>query len=117
MRAGWRASPSSLSPRHTSCAAGYTNDASFWDFAIPLLVNGIATGTFFVSTITLSLDGIPPERIPSASGIANFSRITAGSFAASIATTMWDQREALHQNRLAALRCRKNQYHRPAQVP
>ncbi len=81
--------------------AGYTNDASFWDFAFPLLVNGIATGTFFVSTITLSLDGIPPERIPSASGIANFTRITAGSFAASIATTMWDQREALHQNRLA----------------
>ncbi len=57
--------------------------------------------TFFVAMLTISLDGIPPERIPSASGISNFTRITAGGFAASITTTMWDRREALHQSRLA----------------
>src|ERR1700761_4975813 len=57
--------------------------------------------TFFVAMLTISLDGIAPECIPSASGISNFSRITAGGFAASITTTMWDRREALHQSRLA----------------
>jgi DHA2 family multidrug resistance protein len=81
--------------------AGYTADAGFWDFVFPLLVQGIAMSTFFVSLITISLDGIAPERIPSASGISNFARITAGGFAASIVTTMWDRREALHQARLA----------------
>jgi DHA2 family multidrug resistance protein len=81
--------------------AGYTQDAGFWDFVMPMLVQGIAMSTFFVALITISLDGIPPERIPSASGISNFARITAGGFAASIITTLWDRREALHQSRLA----------------
>jgi DHA2 family multidrug resistance protein len=81
--------------------SGYTQDAGFWDFVMPLLVQGVAMSTFFVSMITISLDGIPPEKIPSASGISNFSRITAGGFAAAITTTLWDRREALHQTRLA----------------
>ncbi len=81
--------------------ANFTNDASFWDFVMPLLVQGIAMGTFFVTMVTISLDGIPPHKIPSASGISNFSRIVAGSFAASLTTTIWDRREALHQSRLA----------------
>jgi DHA2 family multidrug resistance protein len=81
--------------------AGYTQDAGFWDFVMPMLVQGIAMSTFFVALITISLDGIPPERIPSASGISNFARITAGGFAASIITTLWDRREALHQSRMA----------------
>ena len=81
--------------------SGYTNDAGFWDFVMPLLIQGVAMSTFFVSMLTISLDGIAPERIPSASGISNFTRITAGGFAASITTTMWDRREALHQSRLS----------------
>ncbi len=81
--------------------AGFTADASFFNFVLPLLVQGIAMATFFLAMITLLLDGIPPQRIPSASGVSNFARITAGGFAASIVTTLWDRREALHQSRLA----------------
>jgi DHA2 family multidrug resistance protein len=81
--------------------SGYTTSASSWDFMLPLLVQGIAMSTFFLSMLTISLDRIPPERLPSATGISNFTRIVAGSFAASIITTAWDRREALHQNRLA----------------
>jgi MFS transporter, DHA2 family, multidrug resistance protein len=81
--------------------AGYTQDAGFWDFVTPLLVQGVAMSVFFVAMITISLDGIEPARIPSASGISNFARITAGGFAASLTTTFWDRREALHQSRLA----------------
>jgi hypothetical protein len=40
--------------------------------------------TFFVAMITILLDGMPPQRIPLASGLSNFARITAGGFAASI---------------------------------
>ena len=81
--------------------AGYTPDASFWDYVKPLLVQGFGMATFFVSIIALSLHGIPPERVPAASGLQNFMRITAGSFATSISTTFWDRHEALHQTRLA----------------
>ena len=51
--------------------------------------------------LTISLDKIPPQRLPSATGISNFCRITAGGFAASLISTAWDRREALHQSRLA----------------
>ena len=81
--------------------SGYTTSASFWDFVVPLLVQGVAMSTFFLSMLTISLDRIPPERLPSATGISNFARIVAGSFAASLITTAWDRREALHQSRLA----------------
>jgi MFS transporter, DHA2 family, multidrug resistance protein len=80
--------------------ANFTTDASFGVFVVPLLVQGVAMSTFFVAMLTISLDGVPPQKIPSASGISNFARITAGSFAASLTTTLWDRREALHQSRL-----------------
>ena len=47
------------------------------------------------------MQGLPPEKIPSGSGIMNFARITGGGIAASIAVTFWDRREILHQSRLA----------------
>jgi MFS transporter, DHA2 family, multidrug resistance protein len=80
--------------------AAYPPDASFWVFVMPLLVQGFAMGMFFVALFTISLDGLPPERVPAASGLSNFLRITGGSFATSLTTTYWDRREALHQSRL-----------------
>jgi DHA2 family multidrug resistance protein len=79
----------------------YTPDASFWTLTMPLLLQGFAMSMFFVQLITISFDGLSPAEVPAASGISNFARITAGSFAASIITTYWDRREALHQTRLA----------------
>lgn len=81
--------------------AGYTADASFAAYVLPLLVQGIGMATFFIAMFSIMLDGIPPERLPAASGLANFMRITAGAFAASIATTFWDRHAAFHQSRLA----------------
>jgi MFS transporter, DHA2 family, multidrug resistance protein len=80
--------------------SNYTPDASFGVLVIPLLVQGVAMSAFFVSMITLTLNGIAPAHLPSATGLSNFTRITAGSFAASITTTAWDRSEALHQTRL-----------------
>src|ERR1700684_1663789 len=81
--------------------AGLTADASFAAFVMPQLVMGIGMGTFFVAMISILLDGQPPERVPSASGVSNFLRIVASAFATSITTTFWDRHEALHQTRLA----------------
>ncbi len=80
--------------------AAYPPDASFWVFVVPLLVQGFALGMFFVALLTISLDGLPPERVPAASGLNNFLRIIGSSFATSLTTTCWDRREALHQSRL-----------------
>jgi DHA2 family multidrug resistance protein len=81
--------------------AHLTADATFFEFTAPQLVQGFAMGTFFVSLLAIIFDGLPPQKIPSASGLSNFLRITAGSFATSLITTFWDRRAALHQTRLA----------------
>ncbi|TVV70122.1 DHA2 family efflux MFS transporter permease subunit [Sphingomonas solaris] len=91
-----------------------TADAAFVDFVLPMVVQGIAMSTYFLAMINISLDGIPPERVPSATGISNFARITAGSFAASLVTTMWDRRETLHQARLSEAATADNPAYRMA---
>ena len=78
-----------------------TPDTDLASLLVPMMVQGIALSIFFVASITVTMHGIPPQRMPAASGVSNFLRITAGSFAASLTTTLWDRREALHQTRLA----------------
>ena len=67
---------------------------------LPTFIQGAAMACFFVPLVTLSLTGLRPERIPAASGLFNFARITAGSFGTSIVTTLWDRRATLHHARL-----------------
>ena len=81
--------------------AGYTADASFTAFVLPILVQGIGMATFFVAMLAIVLDGVPPARLPEASGLWNFTRITSGAFAVSIATTFWERDATIHQARLA----------------
>jgi MFS transporter, DHA2 family, multidrug resistance protein len=81
--------------------AGLTTEASFADFTAPLLVQGIGMAMFFISTVTIMLQGLPQKSVPAASGLSNFIRITAGSFAASVVTTFWDRHAAFHQSHLA----------------
>jgi DHA2 family multidrug resistance protein len=79
----------------------FATNADFWHLMMPGLFQGLAMGMFFMAMLNISLDGIPPERMPSATGISSFIRITAGSFAASAVVTFWDRREALHQSQLS----------------
>jgi DHA2 family multidrug resistance protein len=79
----------------------FTTDVDFYALVIPMLVQGVAMSTFFVSMVTMALNGIPAHQVPQASGLYNFARITAGSFAASLVTTAWDRSEAMHQTRLS----------------
>jgi DHA2 family multidrug resistance protein len=79
----------------------YTTDVNFGALVVPMLVQGIAMSTFFVSMVTLSLNGVPGRQVPQASGLYNFMRITAGSFAASLVGTWWEQSATMHQSRLS----------------
>jgi DHA2 family multidrug resistance protein len=79
----------------------FTSDVDFTALVIPMMVQGLAMSVFFVSMVTLALNGIPGPQVPQATGLYNFSRITAGSFAASVVTTAWDRSAALHQTRLS----------------
>jgi MFS transporter, DHA2 family, multidrug resistance protein len=80
--------------------ADFNTQADIRTLLVPTLIQGAALATFFVPLLTLGFSGLPPERIPSASGLMNFARITAGSFATSITTTLWDNRATLHHAQL-----------------
>jgi DHA2 family multidrug resistance protein len=81
--------------------AQYGPDADFRELVMPTLVQGVGMSGFFISMITICLNGVPADQVPQASGLTNFARITAGSFAASITTTLWANAEATHQTRIA----------------
>ncbi len=78
----------------------FNTQADFATLMVPTIIQGAAMAVFFVPLITLSLSGLSPERIPAASGLFNFARITAGSFGTSIVTTWWDRRATLHHQQL-----------------
>jgi len=81
--------------------AGLTAQTDVWHIVVPALAMGVSMSTFFLAILTILLDKIPPEQIGSASGIATFVRTIGAAFAASIVTTIWDRREALHQSHLS----------------
>lgn len=78
----------------------FNTQADFTTIMIPTLVQGIGTAFFFIPLVSLTLSGLTPDRIPAASGLSNFARITAGAFGTSISTTMWDNRAAMHHANL-----------------
>jgi DHA2 family multidrug resistance protein len=81
--------------------AGFSTQADTWTLMIPTIVQGVGMAFFFIPLSTITLSGLPPERIAAASGLTNFARITAGAFGTSISTTLWEDRAALHHAQLA----------------
>jgi MFS transporter, DHA2 family, multidrug resistance protein len=78
----------------------FNTDATIGTLILPTVIQGAAMAAFFIPLVTISLSGLSPDRIPSASGLFNFARITAGSFGTSITTTVWDRRATLHHAQL-----------------
>jgi DHA2 family multidrug resistance protein len=80
--------------------ARFNTDATIGTLMLPTIIQGAGMAAFFIPLVTISLSGLAPERIPAASGLFNFARITAGSFGTSITTTVWDRRATLHHAQL-----------------
>jgi MFS transporter, DHA2 family, multidrug resistance protein len=80
--------------------AHFNTDATIGTLMLPTIIQGAGMAAFFIPLVTISLSGLTPDRIPAASGLFNFARITAGSFGTSITTTVWDRRATLHHAQL-----------------
>ena len=81
--------------------SGFNTQADVGTIMVPTVIQGIAMAFFFIPLVTITLSGIEPDRIPAASGLSNFVRITAGAFGTSIATTVWQDRAAIHHAQLS----------------
>src|SRR5689334_641239 len=80
--------------------AHFNTNATIGTLMLPTVIQGAGMAAFFIPLVSISLSGMPPERIPAASGLFNFARITAGAFGTSITTTLWDRRATLHHSQL-----------------
>ena len=79
----------------------FNTQADFTTMMVPTVIQGIAMSFFFIPLSVILLSGIRPDKIPAASGLSSFVRIVAGSFGTSIATTVWQDRAAMHHAQLA----------------
>jgi len=78
----------------------FNTQASLGTIMVPTVIQGVAMATFFIPLLALAFAGLEAERIASASGVLNFARLSAASFATSITTTLWSRRAALHHAQL-----------------
>ena len=81
--------------------SNFNTQADMATIMVPTIIQGVAMAFFFIPLVTLTLSGLTPDRIPAASGLSNFLRITAGAMGTSIVTTVWDNRATVHHAQLA----------------
>jgi len=79
----------------------FTPQVDQWSIMIPTFIQGAAVACLFTPLLSVVVSGLEPARIPSATGLSNFVRITAGAFGTSITTTLWDDRATLHHAHLS----------------
>jgi len=74
----------------------FNTDVDFATLMVPTIVQGAAMAFFFIPLQAIVFSGLTPDKMPSAAGLSNFVRITAGAVGTSLFTTLWDDRAALH---------------------
>ena len=78
----------------------FTTDTDQLSILVPTVIQGAAMAFFFIPLTTITLSGLPPQRLPAAAGLCHFVRITAGAIGTSVATTLWENRAAMHHAHL-----------------
>ena len=79
----------------------FNAQADFASILLPTVLQGAAMAFFFIPLQAIVFSGLPPDRMPSAAGLSNFVRITAGAVGTSLFTTLWEDRAALHHAQLS----------------
>ncbi len=75
-------------------------NAGYWDVLWPQVFQGVSLSFLFIPLMTMSMAGIPKEKLGNATSIFNLMRNVGGSFGISIMTTFLSRRAQFHQNRL-----------------
>jgi DHA2 family multidrug resistance protein len=81
--------------------SNFNTQADFTTILIPTVLQGAAMAFFFIPLQAIVFSGLTPDKMPSAAGLSNFVRITAGAVGTSLFTTLWENRANLHHAQLA----------------
>lgn len=68
----------------------WNTDGTFWDFALPQILQGFGMPFFFIGLMMLSLSSVPMNEVASAAGLLSFMRTVAGAAGTALSTSMWD---------------------------
>jgi DHA2 family multidrug resistance protein len=79
---------------------GFAPNADLRFVVWPQILQGLAMACFFVPITTLTFSGLKPRQMAGAAGLFNCIRTLFGAIGASVVTTLWERREALHHARL-----------------
>lgn len=80
-----------------------TDDVTYWQISIPLMLMGLGLPFFFVPLTALSLGSVNPEETASAAGLQNFLRTLSGAFGTSVVQTVWEDKTTYNHEELAGL--------------
>lgn len=81
--------------------SNFNPQADFRTILLPTILQGAAMAFFFIPLQAIIFSGLSPDRMPSAAGLSNFVRITAGAIGTSLFTTIWESRASIHHAQLA----------------
>jgi DHA2 family multidrug resistance protein len=82
---------------------GLTNDVTYWQIAMPLILMGIGLPLFFVPLTALALGSVEERETASGAGLQNFLRTMSGAVTTSLVTTAWDDKTTAAHAELAGL--------------
>jgi DHA2 family multidrug resistance protein len=74
----------------------FTVQTTLTTILIPTVLQGAAMAFFLIPLQAVIFSGLKPEQLPSAAGLSNFARITAGAVGTSLFTTLWENRAVMH---------------------
>ena len=78
-----------------------STDWGIWNLLEPQLLLGVGVMVMFTPLTAVMLSTLDPHRSASALGVSSFMRLTASGFGASLFTSIWQSRAAVHHTRLA----------------
>jgi MFS transporter, DHA2 family, multidrug resistance protein len=77
-------------------------DAGYWNFFLPLIVQGASLGLLFIPLTTITNGGVSQERMGHATSIFNLMRNIGASIGIATVTTLLVRRTQLHTSELTA---------------
>ncbi len=83
-------------------ASHLSQEASFWQVALPRILLGAGLSWIWVSLNTVSLATVALEKMGQATGVFNLMRNLGGGFGIAVLTTILSRGAQAHQNRLVA---------------
>lgn len=84
----------------TWMTTGLTKDWDFWELLVPQILRGMGLMTAMLPINNMALGSLPSERLKSAAGLYNLTRILGGAVGLAVLTTILNARTDLHLARL-----------------